>query len=152
MTAFRCLSHTVCGLVEVSNYVCPAALQTYHSWYSSCPLYRNCVHTQRTVTVDPPPGKVEFANFGQTARVQPVMSAPPEGKLLRSWLPPQSLQQAVTELLPSNLVPKLDPCLGKFYISPIQVGYCLHAAYTSVYVSGSLHIAVVTCALTYWKH
>lgn len=82
-----------------------------------------------TVTVDPPPTKVEYANFGQTAKVEPIMSAPPEGELLLSWLPPASLEQEVTELLPNNLVPKLDPCLGKFYISPIQVqdpNYCIY--------------------------
>jgi hypothetical protein len=68
------------------------------------------------------------------------MSAPPEGKLLRSWLPPQSLQQAVTELLPSNLVPKLDPCLGKFYISPIQVRTLLYA---HCYISGNTAYSTV---------
>ncbi|KAG5185410.1 hypothetical protein JKP88DRAFT_194574 [Tribonema minus] len=82
-----------------------------------------------TVTVDQPPTRVDFANFGQVAKVEAVLSPPPEGELLRSWLPPASLQQAVTELLPNNLVPKLDPCLGKFYISPIQVldpKYCIY--------------------------
>ena len=100
-----------------------------------------------SVTVEPPPGKVEFANFGQTAKVEPVMSPPPEGELLRSWLPPQSLQQAVTELLPNNLVPKLDPCLGKFYISPIQVldpNYCIYYDNSEFQVYPSQKLAPLT--------
>ncbi|CAN0465542.1 unnamed protein product, partial [Discosporangium mesarthrocarpum] len=58
-----------------------------------------------------------------------VLSSPPEGEVLRSWLPPQSLKRELTELLPDNLVPMLDPCLGKFYISPIDVvdpKYCIY--------------------------
>eukprot|EP00953_Heterococcus_sp_UTEX-ZZ885_P001639 1408-Heterococcus_DN1.PRE.1 len=118
----------------------PAYIQAY-TYNLTIPL---CTHTTTAVTVDPPPGKVEFANFGQTARVQPVMSAPPEGKLLRSWLPPQSLQQAVTELLPSNLVPKLDPCLGNTGVDATADQYCYH--YWCANVIGSCHCACTTAA------
>ena len=58
-----------------------------------------------------------------------MLSPPPEKEVLRSWLPPQQLRREVTELLPDNLVPMLDPCLAKFYLSPIDVAdpnYCVY--------------------------
>ena len=58
-----------------------------------------------------------------------VLSPPPEKEVLRSWLPPKQLRKEVTELLPDNLVPMLDPCLAKFYLSPIDVAdpnYCVY--------------------------
>ncbi|CAM9800459.1 unnamed protein product, partial [Chrysoparadoxa australica] len=82
-----------------------------------------------TITVEPPPAKVEYANFGLPAQVQAKVSPPPEGEILRSWLPPSYLETEVTELLPDNLVPKLDPCLGRFYVSPVEVldpNYCIY--------------------------
>lgn len=61
--------------------------------------------------------------------MEAVTSPPPEKEVLRSWLPPQQLRREVTELLPDNLVPMLDPCLEKFYVSPIDVAdpnYCVY--------------------------
>ncbi|CAM9823111.1 unnamed protein product [Ectocarpus sp. 12 AP-2014] len=81
------------------------------------------------VTIDPPPPRVEYAVPGATAEAQAVLSPPPEKEVLRSWLPPQQLRREVTELLPDNLVPMLDPCLAKFYLSPIDVAdpnYCVY--------------------------
>lgn len=63
------------------------------------------------------------------AEVEAVLSPPPEKEVLRSWLPPKQLRKEVTELLPDNLVPMLDPCLAKFYLSPIDVAdpnYCVY--------------------------
>lgn len=73
--------------------------------------------------------QVEYALPGKTAEAETVLSAPPEKGVLRSWLPPSQLKQEVTELLPDNLVPMLDPCLAKFYLSPIDVAdpnYCVY--------------------------
>eukprot|EP00752_Nemacystus_decipiens_P011093 g9855.t1 len=81
------------------------------------------------VTIDPPPPKLEYALPGTTAEAEAMLSAPPEKEVLRSWLPPQQLRREVTELLPDNLVPMLDPCLAKFYLSPIEVAdpnYCVY--------------------------
>ncbi|CAM9426483.1 unnamed protein product, partial [Ectocarpus fasciculatus] len=81
------------------------------------------------VTIDPPPPRVEYAVPGATAEAQAVLSPPPEKEVLKSWLPPQQLRREVTELLPDNLVPMLDPCLAKFYLSPIDVAdpnYCVY--------------------------
>ncbi|CAM9974554.1 unnamed protein product, partial [Laminaria digitata] len=80
------------------------------------------------ITIDPPPPRVDYALPGTAAVVEAVLLPPPE-KLLRSWLPPQQLRREVTELLPDNLVPMLDPCLAKFYLSPIDVAdpnYCVY--------------------------
>lgn len=66
---------------------------------------------------------------GVAAEVGAVLSPPPEKEVLRSWLPPKQLRKEVTELLPDNLVPMLDPCLAKFYLSPIDVAdpnYCVY--------------------------
>lgn len=73
--------------------------------------------------------KVDYALPGRTATAEAMLSAPPEKEVLRSWLPPQQLRREVTELLPDNLVPMLDPCLAKFYLSPIDVqdpNYCIY--------------------------
>eukprot|EP00904_Undaria_pinnatifida_P009784 jgi/Undpi1/5936/HiC_scaffold_2.g01210.m1 len=81
------------------------------------------------ITIDPPPPKVDYALPGRVAVVQAALSPPPEKEVLRSWLPPQQLRREVTELLPDNLVPMLDPCLAKFYLSPIDVAdpnYCVY--------------------------
>lgn len=75
------------------------------------------------------PSQLEYALPGTTAEAEAVLSAPPEKEVLRSWLPPQQLRREVTELLPDNLVPMLDPCLAKFYLSPIEVAdpnYCVY--------------------------
>ncbi|CAN0447339.1 unnamed protein product, partial [Scytosiphon promiscuus] len=64
-----------------------------------------------------------------TAEAEATLSPPPEKEVLKSWLPPQQLKREVTELLPDNLVPMLDPCLAKFYLSPIDVAdpnYCVY--------------------------
>ncbi|CAM9436051.1 unnamed protein product [Ascophyllum nodosum] len=81
------------------------------------------------VSVEPPPPQLDYAVPGITAEVEAVQSAPPEKEVLRSWLPPNQLRKEVTELLPDNLVPMLDPCLAKFYLSPIDVAdpnYCVY--------------------------
>ncbi|CAM9165431.1 unnamed protein product, partial [Scytosiphon promiscuus] len=81
------------------------------------------------VTIEPPPPKLDYALPGTTAEAEATLSPPPEKEVLKSWLPPQQLKREVTELLPDNLVPMLDPCLAKFYLSPIDVAdpnYCVY--------------------------
>lgn len=73
--------------------------------------------------------QLDYALPGTIAEAEATLSAPPEKDVLRSWLPPQQLRREVTELLPDNLVPMLDPCLAKFYLSPIEVAdknYCVY--------------------------
>lgn len=72
---------------------------------------------------------MDYALPGAVSVVEAVLLPPPEKEVLRSWLPPQQLRREVTELLPDNLVPMLDPCLAKFYLSPIDVAdpnYCVY--------------------------
>lgn len=72
---------------------------------------------------------MDYALPGAVPVVEAVLLPPPEKEVLRSWLPPQQLRREVTELLPDNLVPMLDPCLAKFYLSPIDVAdpnYCVY--------------------------
>jgi solute carrier family 25 phosphate transporter 3 len=84
------------------------------------------------VAIEPPPsGSMDKSLGGRPAKLEAVLTPPPEGEenVLRAWLPPAYLKEEVTQLLPSNLQPTLDPCLGKFYISPIErndPNYCIY--------------------------
>ena len=63
-----------------------------------------------------------------TAKATPLLSEPNE-LILRSWLPPINSTIPVTGLLPNNLVPKYDPCLERFIISPVEEldpNYCIY--------------------------
>jgi uncharacterized membrane protein YgcG len=63
-----------------------------------------------------------------TAKATAILSEPNE-LILRSWLPPTNVTIPVTGLLPNNLVPKYDPCLERFIISPVEEldpNYCIY--------------------------
>lgn len=63
-----------------------------------------------------------------TAKATALLSEPNE-LILRSWLPPTNTTIPVTGLLPNNLVPKYDPCLERFIISPVEEldpNYCIY--------------------------
>ncbi|KAM3576159.1 hypothetical protein VYU27_001867 [Nannochloropsis oceanica] len=63
-----------------------------------------------------------------TAKATAILSEPNE-LILRSWLPPTNITIPVTGLLPNNLVPKYDPCLERFIISPVEEldpNYCIY--------------------------
>lgn len=78
-----------------------------------------------TVEVDKPPDPVSAA---ATAKVSALLSEPPEN-LVRSWLPSSTMSTSLKKLLPNNLVPKYDPCLKRFFLSPVEEldpNYCIY--------------------------
>lgn len=78
-----------------------------------------------TVTVDPPPFPVGPV---ATAKLAPLLTDPTE-TIIRSWLPSSSVSQSIRALLPNNLVPKYDPCLERFFVSPVEEldpNYCIY--------------------------
>jgi len=78
-----------------------------------------------TVQVDPPPFPVGPV---ATAKLTPVLTEPTE-VIVRSWLPSASVSSSQRALLPNNLVPKYDPCLERFFISPVEEldpNYCIY--------------------------
>lgn len=77
------------------------------------------------VEVSKPPFPVSAV---ATAKASAILSDPGE-LILRSWLPPTNTTIPVTGLLPNNLVPKYDPCLERFIISPVEEldpNYCIY--------------------------
>jgi hypothetical protein len=48
---------------------------------------------------------------------------------IRHRLPPANLSASLRSLLPNNLVPKYDPCLARFFVSPVEAldpNYCIY--------------------------
>ncbi len=77
------------------------------------------------VEISKPPFPISAA---ATAKATALLSEPNE-LILRSWLPPTNTTIPVTGLLPNNLVPKYDPCLERFIISPVEEldpNYCIY--------------------------
>ena len=78
-----------------------------------------------SVEISKPPFPVSAV---ATAKATALLSEPDE-LILRSWLPPANVSIPVTGLLPNNLVPKYDPCLERFIISPVEEldpNYCIY--------------------------